>query len=105
MLEINQPILVNKKELIQLFPAFTKNNLAWWIRNRKIPMIKIGRKIFFDVKDVNDWVNENKIKEIKQCLDDVSITDPENFFTMMNYGVIYYKMEDMKNPKKNLKKF
>lgn len=43
------------------------------------------------------------IDEIKTCLDEVAPIDPKNLFTMMNYGVYYYKLEDYEKSRETFK--
>jgi len=44
----------------------SKHGLRWLIRNRAIDgMVKIGSKIYFDPKDVEKWVEKNKVAKSK----------------------------------------
>lgn len=40
--------------------------LRWLIRTRAIPIVRIGRKIYFDPEDLKKWIEENKIKEFNK---------------------------------------
>ncbi len=60
--------LVDRKELLQLFPALTgrgKNSkwrIDWLIRRRAIPIVKLGtRSIYFDVEQIRKWIEKNSI--------------------------------------------
>jgi len=55
-------LLIGKKELLECCPAFSKWGLEWLIRNRRIPLIKIGNRIYFDPRDIENWLDSNKIE-------------------------------------------
>ncbi len=59
-------LLVDKKGLLDLYPVFSKWSLEWLIRNRRIPIVKIGRRIYFDTEDIKNWIDENKIMPYKE---------------------------------------
>ena len=63
---IQNELLVDKKGLLDLYPVFNKWSLEWLIRSRRIPIVKIGRKIFFDTKDIKNWIDEHKIMPYKE---------------------------------------
>ncbi|MEP0826919.1 MAG: helix-turn-helix domain-containing protein [bacterium] len=35
---------------------------AWVSQRREIPFVKMGRRVMFDVKDVNAWVEKNRME-------------------------------------------
>lgn len=39
----------------------TEQGMRWLIRTRQIPIVKIGRRIYFDPEDIRKWINSNKI--------------------------------------------
>lgn len=60
--------LIDRKELLQLFPALTgrgKNSrwrIDWLIRRRAIPIVKLGtRSIYFDEDQIREWIERNSI--------------------------------------------
>jgi len=55
-------LLVDKKKLLEMYPAFGKWGLEWLIRNRRIPIVRIGNRIYFDTEDIRRWIDMNKIK-------------------------------------------
>jgi len=63
---IKNELLVDKNGLLNLYPVFSKWSLEWLIRNRRIPIVKIGRRIFFDTKDIKNWIDEKKIMPYKE---------------------------------------
>jgi len=38
------------------------NTLYAWVNQRKIPFIKVGRLLRFDLSDIDGWVAERKVK-------------------------------------------
>jgi len=63
---IRNELLVDKNGLLNLYPVFSKWGLEWLIRNRRIPIVKIGRRIYFDPQDVQNWIDEHKIIPYKE---------------------------------------
>ena len=55
--------LISKKELIAKFPALgeRKYRIEWLTRTRQIPVIKIGRLIYFDEFEIDAWIESKKI--------------------------------------------
>lgn len=37
------------------------NTLYSWVNQRKIPYLKVGRLVKFDSKDIENWLNAQKI--------------------------------------------
>jgi predicted DNA-binding transcriptional regulator AlpA len=63
----NNDLLVDKTRLLEMYPAFSKWTLDWLIRNRSIPIVKIGRRIYFDPSDVRTWVDSKKINPLEEA--------------------------------------
>ncbi len=58
----NTPRLLDKKKLIEIHPALGKRyRLEWLTRTRQIPVIKIGRLIYFDEFEIDAWIESKKI--------------------------------------------
>jgi len=55
--------LFNIKEAA-LYLNLSKNTLYQWICQRRIPFVKCGRLVKFDIEDLNSWIDSNKIKVI-----------------------------------------
>ncbi|MGE5444052.1 MAG: hypothetical protein ACM3SR_05530 [Ignavibacteriales bacterium] len=53
--------LLDIHQLADKYPALKKWGIRWLVRNRRIPIVRIGRRIFFDPKDISDWLDANKI--------------------------------------------
>ncbi len=34
-----------------------------WVRENKLPFIKLGRRVLFHPHDVEEFINENRVKE------------------------------------------
>ncbi len=54
--------LLDLHQLVEKYPALKIWGVRWLIRNRRIPIVRIGRRIFFDPQDVSTWIDEHKIK-------------------------------------------
>ncbi len=44
--------------------GISKNTLYSWVNQRKIPYLKCGSLLRFNIKDIDTWLNKNKVKEI-----------------------------------------
>ena len=59
--------LIDSHELLRLYPALAGRGksklyrLQWLVRSRKIPLIKIGRRVYFDPRDIDSWLESQKI--------------------------------------------
>ncbi len=55
--------LLDRKSLGELHPALaSKWRVDWLVRTRKIPVVRIGRAIFFDQVEIEAWISKNSIK-------------------------------------------
>ena len=52
--------LINIKELSK-FLGVSVNTLYAWVNQHKIPFVKCNGIIRFDMKDIEDWIEENKV--------------------------------------------
>lgn len=48
-------------QLIKNYPALKKWGVRWRVRMRTIPIVKIGRRVYFDPVEIAKWVDRNKI--------------------------------------------
>ena len=39
------------------------HTLYSWVSQRRIPFVKLGRRTEFDIKDLDDWIDENKTRQ------------------------------------------
>ena len=53
--------LLNVLELSELI-RLTPGTIRVWVCQKKIPHIKMGRKVLFDEKDIRDWTETKKIQ-------------------------------------------
>lgn len=53
--------LLTSREVCRLY-GFTKWGLQHLVRKRRIPIVKIGRRIYFDPKKLDSWVEEHEIE-------------------------------------------
>ena len=42
----------------------TKGTLYVWVCRKKIPYVKIGKLVKFDMKEIEPWIKQRRIKEI-----------------------------------------
>jgi excisionase family DNA binding protein len=45
--------------------GISKNTAYSWVHQRKIPFIKVGRLVKFDMKAMEKWLEEHTVKSIK----------------------------------------
>jgi len=64
MTSLNKESLIDRKQLIELYPALgaRKYRLDHLIRMRQIPIFKRNRNIFFNPNEIDKWIRENEIK-------------------------------------------
>jgi len=55
-------LLIDKNELLERCPALSKWSLEYLCRHRRIPLVKLGKRIYFDPEDIEQWISENKIE-------------------------------------------
>jgi len=41
------------------------NTLRSWVWMRKIPYVKLGRIVKFDLRDIDEWIRERKVEPFK----------------------------------------
>lgn len=39
------------------------NTLYDWIHQRKIPYVKVGRLVKFDLSDIDEWLDKRRVQE------------------------------------------
>ena len=59
--------LLDKDALINKHPALgeRKYRLEYLVRSRLIPVIKIGKRIYFDEVEIQKWIDEHSIPAMK----------------------------------------
>lgn len=60
--------LIDSHELLRRYPALKSPRgkkltyrLEWLMRSRKIPIVRIGRRNYFDPRDIEAWIESQKI--------------------------------------------
>ncbi len=53
--------LLDVHQLTKKYPALKTWGIRWLVRNRRIPIVRIGRRIFFDPMDISNWLDSHKI--------------------------------------------
>ena len=59
---------VDLNTLCQIY-KWPKNTIYSWVSKNYIPYAKVGRKLIFDLKDIEKFIDENKIMTNKQIKD------------------------------------
>jgi excisionase family DNA binding protein len=54
--------LIDIKKLSQM-TSFSVSTLYAWVNQRRIPFIKFGHRIRFDLQQIDSWIEENAVKE------------------------------------------
>ncbi len=58
--------LLDIKQLVEMYPAFTEWSVRDLIRHRRIPIVRIGSRIYFDPEDISDWIQRQKIEPVNE---------------------------------------
>ena len=53
--------LVNTKELAK-YIGITEGTARVWVCHKKIPYVKVGRLVKFDLNAIDAWVDKNKVE-------------------------------------------
>ena len=56
--------LLNVEELSEL-TGLSKNTIYCWVSQRRIPFVKVGRLTKFDLQKIDQWIEENSVRERK----------------------------------------
>jgi len=59
-------LLVDKKGLLKMCPGITRGSLEWLIRTRRIPLVRVGKRLYFSPEEIQEWINACKVKPIKE---------------------------------------
>lgn len=72
---MNDIDLIDSHELLRRYPALAgkgKNKfyrLQWLTRCRAIPLVKIGRRFYYDPRDIKAWIESQKIPDSRSGLE------------------------------------
>mgnify|MGYP002176895564 CR=1 FL=1 len=65
---MNNVKLIDSEELLRRYPALRSRKgqkrtyrLEWLVRSRRIPIVRIGRRNYFDPCDIEAWIERQKI--------------------------------------------
>jgi len=64
MVRANRHFL-NKKELAEFLGLSVYTIDAWVSERREIPFVKMGRRVMFDMADVEDWIEKSKHRPLR----------------------------------------
>jgi len=51
-------------EDLAVYLDISLNTVYSWVYLKKIPYVKVGRLVKFDLVEINQWLNKNRIKEL-----------------------------------------
>ncbi len=51
---------IDKKALSE-YLGLSRFTIDMWVCQRRIPFIKMGRRVMFDLQDIEKWISQNKI--------------------------------------------
>ena len=54
--------LLTIKELSEM-TNFSISTLYAWVNQRRIPFVKFGHRVRFDLQDIDSWIEKNKVKQ------------------------------------------
>lgn len=55
--------LLNVKEASE-YTGLAVGTLYNQVSRREIPFVKLGKKLLFDLQDLDDWINSNKVEPV-----------------------------------------
>lgn len=59
--EIYKRKLITLPELLELYP-FKESTIRFYMGKREFPYYKIGKKTYFRIEDVEEWIDEHKVE-------------------------------------------
>lgn len=63
-------ILLKAKEVLERYPVMSNYGLNEAVKKGAIPIVKIGKLNFYDVKDIEKYISNNKIRTINNEQDE-----------------------------------
>ena len=60
---MKEPALISITELAKRL-GVSINTLYSWVNQRKIPYVKMGRLLRFDLNDIEKWVTDKKVEVV-----------------------------------------
>lgn len=51
-------------EDLSQYLGLTKGTLYVWVCQRRIPYLKIGKLLKFDIIEIQDWIEDKRVKEL-----------------------------------------
>ncbi len=58
-----QKRLLNITELSEMI-GIKQGTLYVWVCQRKLPYLKVGKLVKFDLKEIDTWLEEKRVKEL-----------------------------------------
>jgi excisionase family DNA binding protein len=63
-LNLTEQRLVGLQE-IAVYLNIKPSTIYAWVNQKRLPYIKIGRLVKFDLQDIDAWIQERKVKEFE----------------------------------------
>ena len=55
--------LINKRELAE-YLSLSVFTIDTWVSQNRIPYVKMGRRVLFDLSEIDKWIDEKKVEPI-----------------------------------------
>ncbi len=65
-MKYNNKKFLSKQELAEQLGLSIFTIDAWVYERKEIPFVRMGRRVMFDLRDVAEWVEKNKIRPTDQ---------------------------------------
>lgn len=61
---INEKRFLNKKELAGYLGISVYTIDSWVSQRQKVPFVRMGRRVMFDLKDIEAWIEKHKTNPV-----------------------------------------
>lgn len=65
---INKRLLTPKE--VSEYLGISVKGIYNMVYRRQIPFVKIGGRLKFDIRDIDNWIEENKVKDVNSLLNE-----------------------------------
>ena len=72
---------------VAAYLSLSPHTIRDWVKKGRIPFVKLGRAVRFDLKELESWVESKKVPQVLHCLSSFSLVDfdYEIDFSRRNY--------------------
>ncbi|MDD5679935.1 MAG: helix-turn-helix domain-containing protein [Candidatus Omnitrophica bacterium] len=57
-----QSALIDKNKIAE-YLGVKPSTIYAWVNQKRLPYIKVGRLLKFDIRDIDAWIQEHKVEE------------------------------------------